>query len=85
MSSYIAADLDSMVSALAWSWYLAQKPPVDPATNRSLKAIALLQTEVDALDLRPENQLALKLANMSTGHKDLLSQFGPLVCLTLGR
>lgn len=37
------------------------------------KAIALLQTEADALDLRPENKLSLFFANMSNGHSDLLT------------
>lgn len=43
--------------------------------NRSepIKAIALLQTPTDALDLRPENKLALQNSQMSDGHRDLLN------------
>ena len=33
----------------------------------------MLQTPTDALDLRPENKLALRNSQMSTGHSDLLT------------
>jgi exopolyphosphatase len=36
------------------------------------KAVALLQVEESAIDLRPENKLALAKAGMERGHKDLL-------------
>lgn len=51
---------------MTYAYYLMHQPvPV--------RAIALLQTEADALDLRPENKLCLAYARMSTGHKDLLT------------
>ncbi|TNY21289.1 hypothetical protein DMC30DRAFT_376164 [Rhodotorula diobovata] len=59
-------DLDSLVSALALSYVYTHQP--EPQ-----KAVALLQTEEDALDLRPENPLALHYARMSSGHRDLLT------------
>ncbi|GAA5977572.1 hypothetical protein JCM10908_005025 [Rhodotorula pacifica] len=61
-----AGDLDSLVSALTLSYLYnhLEKPQ---------KAVALLQTEQDALDLRPENALALHYARMSSGHRDLLT------------
>jgi len=59
-------DLDSLVSSLAYAFHLNHlDPPV--------KAVALLQTQEDALDLRPENVLALKEAHMKPGHADLLT------------
>ncbi|CEQ40095.1 SPOSA6832_01663 [Sporobolomyces salmonicolor] len=61
-----AGDLDSMVSAMALAYAFSHMDPPQ-------KAIALLQTEEDALDLRPENQLSLTYARMSTGHRDLLT------------
>ncbi|GAA5968872.1 hypothetical protein JCM21900_000197 [Sporobolomyces salmonicolor] len=61
-----AGDLDSMVSAMALAYAFSHTDPPQ-------KAIALLQTEEDALDLRPENQLSLTYARMSTGHRDLLT------------
>jgi exopolyphosphatase len=42
-------------------------------TSNPLKAIALLQTSMDALDLRPENKLALANSKMTKGHDDLLT------------
>ncbi|KWU41803.1 DHH phosphoesterase [Rhodotorula sp. JG-1b] len=61
-----AGDLDSLVSALTLSYlYNHLETPQ--------KAVALLQTEQDALDLRPENALALHYARMSPGHRDLLT------------
>ncbi|SCV73693.1 BQ2448_6123 [Microbotryum intermedium] len=61
-----AGDLDSMVSALAVSYTMMHlKKPV--------KAVALLQTEQDALYLRPENSLALHKARMASYHRDLLT------------
>ncbi|KAI5479433.1 hypothetical protein MNV49_003577 [Pseudohyphozyma bogoriensis] len=59
-------DLDSMVSALSWAYHLSHQPKPE-------KAIALLQTENDALDLRPENKLALHYARMASRHRDLLT------------
>ncbi|GAA6053968.1 hypothetical protein JCM3770_004646, partial [Rhodotorula araucariae] len=61
-----AGDLDSMVSALALSYMYTHLP--EPQ-----KAVALLQTEEDALDLRPENSLALAYAHMASRHRDLLT------------
>ncbi|GAA6061299.1 hypothetical protein JCM10212_005413 [Sporobolomyces blumeae] len=61
-----AGDLDSLVSALALAYAFTHSDP-------PRKAIALLQTEQDALDLRPENALALHYARMSSGHRDLLT------------
>ncbi|MCO5565499.1 hypothetical protein L7F22_019172 [Adiantum nelumboides] len=76
-------DLDSMTAALTWSYHLShlalntthtfsqsqgQDHPPHPK-----KAIALLQTPRDALDLRPENKLALRNVQMSPGHRDLLT------------
>lgn len=63
-------DTDSMVSALTWAYHLAHSTQ---NTSEPIKAIALLQTPTDALDLRPENKLALANAKMSTGHADLLT------------
>lgn len=56
-----------MTAALTWSYHLSH---VKPDTN---KTIALLQTPQDALDLRPENKLALHNVMMSPGHRDLLT------------
>ena len=63
-------DLDSIAAALTWSYHLmhASENTTDP-----VKAIALLQTPTDALDLRPENKLALHESQMSSGHRDLLN------------
>ncbi|EST10104.1 Phosphoesterase, RecJ-like protein [Kalmanozyma brasiliensis GHG001] len=58
-------DLDSLTAALTWAYHLSH--------STSSKAIALLQTPLDALDLRPENKLALDSAKMSSGHRDLLT------------
>ena len=63
-------DLDSMTAALTWAYHLEHSTM---NTSHPLKAIALLQTPTDALDLRPENKLALEDARMSTGHSDLLT------------
>lgn len=40
-----------------------------------------MQTEEDALFLRPENTLALNYSRMSTGHRDLLSALPPPLSL----
>ncbi|GAA5943942.1 hypothetical protein JCM10213_009038 [Rhodosporidiobolus nylandii] len=64
-----AGDLDSLVSAVALSYFYNHLEPPH-------KAVALLQTEQDALDLRPENALALhyaKMSSASSGHRDLLT------------
>ncbi|GAA6017578.1 hypothetical protein JCM8202_000339 [Rhodotorula sphaerocarpa] len=61
-----AGDLDSLVSALTLSYLFNH-------LDKPQKAVALLQTEQDALDLRPENSLALHYARMSSGHRDLLT------------
>ncbi|BGP41844.1 hypothetical protein JCM10449v2_005836 [Rhodotorula kratochvilovae] len=61
-----AGDADSLVSALALSYMYTHLP--EPQ-----KAVALLQTEEDALDLRPENALMLHLAHMAPRHRDLLT------------
>lgn len=60
-------DLDSMVSAMAWAYHLSHYG------TEPKKAIALLQTTMDGLDLRPENQLALHYARMASRHRDLLT------------
>jgi len=63
-------DLDSMAAALTWAYHLEHSTY---NTTKPIKAIALLQTPVDALDLRPENKVALANSQMSTGHYDLLT------------
>lgn len=63
-------DLDSLTSALAWAYHLEH---VLQNSSNPIKAIALLQTPADQLDLRPENKLALSNAKMSSGHRDLLN------------
>jgi exopolyphosphatase len=63
-------DLDSITSSLAWSYHLTH---ISQNTSHPIKVIALLQTPTDALDLRPENKLALHNAQMSSGHRDLLN------------
>jgi exopolyphosphatase len=65
-----AGDLDSMTSALTWAYHLEH---ATQNTSNPTKAIALLQTQTDALDLRPENKLALKNSKMTSGHDDLLT------------
>ncbi|MBK5655523.1 MAG: DHH family phosphoesterase, partial [Rhizobium sp.] len=63
-------DLDSMTSALTWAYHLEHSTE---NTSHPIKAIALLQTPSHALDLRPENQLALDNSQMTPGHEDLLT------------
>ncbi|KAH6654794.1 hypothetical protein BKA67DRAFT_517482 [Truncatella angustata] len=63
-------DLDSMAAALTWAYHLQHS--TENATH-PVKAIALLQTPTDALDLRPENKVALDNSLMSSGHSDLLT------------
>ncbi|KAM3422224.1 hypothetical protein BST61_g2589 [Cercospora zeina] len=63
-------DLDSMTAALAWAYHLEHSTQ---NTSHPQKAIALLQTPTDALDLRPENNVALRNSLMSSGHSDLLT------------
>ncbi|ROW15709.1 hypothetical protein VPNG_02130 [Cytospora leucostoma] len=63
-------DLDSMTSALTWAYHLGHKTA---NTSDPLKVIALLQTPTHALDLRPENKLALHNSQMTKGHEDLLT------------
>ncbi|KAH8168946.1 DHHA2 domain-containing protein [Sarocladium implicatum] len=63
-------DLDSMTAALTWAYHLEHSTQ---NTSRPVKAIALLQTPTDALDLRPENKIALANSQMSSGHSDLLT------------
>lgn len=63
-------DLDSMTAALTWAYHLEHSTA---NTSNPVKAIALLQTPTDALDLRPENKLALANSQMSSGHSDLLT------------
>ncbi|CAN8102460.1 unnamed protein product [Discula destructiva] len=64
-----AGDLDSMTAALTWAYHLSHSTA---NTSTPLKAIALLQTPSMALDLRPENKLALDNSQMTSGHEDLL-------------
>lgn len=63
-------DLDSMAAALTWAYHLEHSTQ---NTSKPTRAIALLQTPVDALDLRPENKVALGNSQMSSGHSDLLT------------
>lgn len=63
-------DLDSMTAALSWAYHLEH---LTQNTSAPVKAIALLQTPTDALDLRPENKVALANSQMSKGHSDLLT------------
>ncbi|KAM0811897.1 hypothetical protein AB5N19_12253 [Seiridium cardinale] len=63
-------DLDSMAAALTWAYHLQHSTENSTAPT---KAIALLQTPTNALDLRPENKLALDNSMMSSGHSDLLT------------
>ena len=63
-------DLDSMAAALSWAYHLEH---ISENSSKPLKAIALLQTPTDALDLRPENKVALANSQMSEGHSDLLT------------
>lgn len=63
-------DLDSMTAALTWAYHLGHSTQ---NTSNPIKAIALLQTPTDALDLRPENKVALDNAKMTSGHEDLLT------------
>lgn len=65
-----AGDLDSMTAALSWAYHLGH---ATANTSDPLKAIALLQTPTHALDLRPENKLALDNSQMTPGHEDLLT------------
>ncbi|ORY04548.1 hypothetical protein BCR34DRAFT_572587 [Clohesyomyces aquaticus] len=64
-------DLDSMTAALTWAYHLEHSTQ---NTSNQLKAIALLQTPKDGLDLRPENKLALHNSQMTSGHEDVLTQ-----------
>lgn len=64
-------DLDSMTSALTWAYHLQHSTA---NTSSPIKAIALLQTSKDALDLRPENKVALDNSLMTPRHSDLLTQ-----------
>lgn len=63
-------DLDSMTAALTWAYHLEHSTM---NTSSPVKAIALLQTPSHALDLRPENKLALDNSQMTPGHEDLLT------------
>lgn len=63
-------DLDSMAAALTWAYHLEHS--TQNASN-PIRAVALLQTPTDALDLRPENKVALANSQMSSGHSDLLT------------
>lgn len=65
-----AGDLDSMTAALTWAYHLEH---LTANTSNPRRVIALLQTPSHALDLRPENQLALKRSQMTPGHEDLLT------------
>ncbi|KAF2025826.1 DHH phosphoesterase [Setomelanomma holmii] len=63
-------DLDSMTAALTWAYHLDH---ISENSSHPIKAIALLQTLSHALDLRPENKLALDNSQMTPGHEDLLT------------
>ena len=60
-----------MTAALAWAYHLEHSTQ---NTSNPIKAIALLQTGSDAIDLRPENKLALQEIKMTGGHEELLTQ-----------
>jgi len=62
-----AGDLDSMVSAIALAYDISH------TKHKPAKAVSLLQVRNSAIDLRPENKLALDKAGMESGHKDLLT------------
>lgn len=67
-----------MTAALTWSYHLSHMAlnashHVSDVHHHPKKAVALLQTPQDALDLRPENKLALHNVQMSPGHRDLLT------------
>lgn len=85
-----AGDLDSLTSAIAWAFYLAHQDLDDKSGLKGKKnkkgmhsdkweerlVVPLLQTEEDAIDLRPENKLALReYGSMRRGHADILSEF----------
>jgi exopolyphosphatase len=59
-----------MVSAIALAYDIAH------TKGKPAKAVPLLQVTNDAIDLRPENKLALDMAGMEKGHRDLLSECG---------
>lgn len=63
-------DLDSMTAALTWAYHLEHS---SENSSHPIKAVALLQTPSHALDLRPENKLALDNSQMTPGHEDLLT------------
>lgn len=65
-----AGDLDSMTAAMTWAYHLEHSTA---NTSSPRKVIALLQTPTHALDLRPENKLALHRSRMTRGHEDLLT------------
>jgi exopolyphosphatase len=84
-----AGDLDSLTSAISWAFYLAHENMDDETSKGKGKkgkkgkhhnpkerpVVPLLQTEEDAIDLRPENKLALReYGNMRRGHADILSK-----------
>ncbi|KAF8610024.1 DHH phosphoesterase [Ceratobasidium sp. AG-I] len=83
-----AGDLDSLTSAIAWAFYLAHEDLGDKSGLMGKKGkkgkhgdkweerpvVPLLQTEEDAIDLRPENKIALReYGNMRRGHADILT------------
>ncbi|CUA71611.1 hypothetical protein RSOLAG22IIIB_09701 [Rhizoctonia solani] len=78
-----AGDLDSLTSAIAWAFYLAHENMDDKNLKgkkgkhhnpKERPVVPLLQTEEDAIDLRPENKLALReYGNMRRGHADILT------------
>ncbi|CAE6474711.1 unnamed protein product [Rhizoctonia solani] len=83
-----AGDLDSLTSAIAWAFYLAHENMDDTSLKgkkgkgkkgkhhnpKERPVVPLLQTEEDAIDLRPENKLALReYGNMRRGHADILT------------
>ncbi|PSR82541.1 hypothetical protein BD289DRAFT_437204 [Coniella lustricola] len=59
-----------MTAALTWAYHLEHSTA---NTSSPRKVIALLQTQTHALDLRPENKLALRHSRMTPGHQDLLT------------
>lgn len=67
-----SGDTDSMAAAIAWAYHLSHQK-THKHTTTGQKSIALLQTVEDALDLRPENQLALDASKMAPRHRDLLT------------
>ncbi|MBW0572376.1 hypothetical protein O181_112091 [Austropuccinia psidii MF-1] len=66
-----------MAAAIPWVYHLSN------LKQDSQKAIPLLQTAVDTLDLWPKSQLALQKFHMGPRHRDLLTIDGRIALLRL--